>query len=116
MGFVVDMTFRVIPLDTLEMRDETLSVQKYFLDKGEDLKNVIEKYNGWVELFWVPFNDLFWMKSWKESSAPATNPNHTISDKMGSIFQKLIYALPMPKPHDPFIGPLTKGSVCVTCS
>lgn len=117
MGFVVDMTFRVIPLDTLEIHDEVLPVKEYFLEDGKALKNLIEGHNGWVELFWVPFNGEFWMKSWKQSSAPATKPHHTISDKMGSLFQRLIYALPMLEPDNPRVRPLTTGpSVFSFCS
>jgi len=107
-GMITSVTIKVVKLDTLKMTDECFSVYDYFLKKeGDLLKKLVNDQNGWVELFWVPFNDKFWCKSWKTSTKQPDKPGHTISDRLESIFQQLIYRIPAPT--GPAGGELVKG-------
>jgi hypothetical protein len=90
---------KMVPNDTLEMRDEVLVYDDYFGPKsGTKLADFIEDHKGWIELFWVPFNENIWMKSWKPTTREPDPPNilGPILDGLGAIFTNVVYSL-----HEP---------------
>ena len=72
-----------------------LNVQKSWtvraLDRRVPIEHVFENLKGWVvahdnlDLFWWPFCDQFWVKSWQRVEAQVTaRPRHSLNDKVGA--------------------------------
>jgi FAD/FMN-containing dehydrogenase len=80
----------------------TLNVQKTWnvraLDRRMPIEQVLENLQDWIpthenlELFWWPFSDQFWVKSWDRVEAEITaRPRKSLLDKIGAAMSSRIY-------------------------
>jgi hypothetical protein len=80
----------------------TLNVQKSWnvraLDRRMPIEQVLENLQDWIpthenmELFWWPFSDQFWVKSWDRVEAQITaKPRKSLLDKIGAAMSSRIY-------------------------
>eukprot|EP01117_Protostelium_nocturnum_P015120 TRINITY_DN5827_c0_g1_i3.p1 TRINITY_DN5827_c0_g1~~TRINITY_DN5827_c0_g1_i3.p1 ORF type:complete len:643 (-),score=148.31 TRINITY_DN5827_c0_g1_i3:81-2009(-) len=93
MGVIYCMTIALVDADVLTMKDRCLPVS--VLRDPTQLKQLVERYNGWLEIFWVPFNDHCWVKSWEKSAegTEAQTPHHHVADEVLGKAGKTMYRL-----------------------
>ncbi|PRP75718.1 hypothetical protein PROFUN_09142 [Planoprotostelium fungivorum] len=92
-GVIYAMTMSLVPADIICMRDRLEPVET-LLDPVK-LKELVEKYNGWLEIFWVPFNDNIWLKTWEiaKEGTKRDKPHHHTSDMVLGRAGRLMYDL-----------------------
>lgn len=80
----------------------TLNVQKSWIVRAHDqrmpIEHVLENLKDWVlshdnlDLFWWPFCDKFWVKSWQRVEAGITaKPRRSLRDKVGAAISSRLY-------------------------
>ena len=54
------------------------------LQDRKQLENILKDVDGRAEIFWNPFQDKVWLKTWHESDKTATKP--TVWEKYRNYF------------------------------
>ena len=77
-GIMVRITMNVEKSWVVHAHDECLPIDRVF----EDLKHLVRTKDNF-DLFWWPFSDEFWVKTWKRiNTAITAKPRHSRSDKL----------------------------------
>jgi len=71
-GVIYSITFKLPKLSNLIMTDVVVPLDT--ATSPEYLKKIHEE-NDYVEMFWWPFNNEVWVKSWKATERPSQNTN-----------------------------------------
>jgi len=71
MGFVYEMTLQVLPMYNLRMIDRRVKMNDV-MSNPENLKNIMTSEHEMCEMFWFPFSDSMWMKTWDKTDEPST--------------------------------------------
>jgi hypothetical protein len=86
-GIIVRITMNVQKSWVVRVHDQHLPIEQVF----ESLQERVQSHDN-LDLFWWPFSDQFWVKTWKKTDAPITaKPRHSILDSVGSTIGSRIH-------------------------
>ncbi|PRP89230.1 FAD/FMN-containing dehydrogenase [Planoprotostelium fungivorum] len=88
-GVIYCMTISLSPAHTVRMTDRVVPLET--VTDPVQLKSIVEKYNGWLEIFWVPTTEEVWLKTWERAPDHEWDaPEHQSSDViLGNLGQFL---------------------------
>lgn len=73
-GIVVEYTIRVVPSFNVIVRDyKRLSREFFGYGAEQELSNLVQTHHS-TQIFWMPFNDKIWLKTFKETENPVNVP------------------------------------------
>ncbi len=86
-GIIYRITMNVQKNWVVRAHDQHLPIEQVF----ESLKERVLSHDN-LDLFWWPFSDQFWVKTWKKTDASITaKPRHNILDSVGATIGSRIH-------------------------